>query len=103
MPNFEASKTLFLKAFRSLKNGLDSSTITKPRFPRSRVVFWTVGLFSSAVLRTSWFVPAQGYHLRHGDLLDAGPEQLLRVPHLACMQPARPSQGIQPLLVAPCG
>ena len=34
--NFEASKTLFLKAFWSLKNGLDYSTITKARFPRGR-------------------------------------------------------------------
>ena len=30
---------LFLKAFWSLKNGLDSSTITKARFPRSRAMF----------------------------------------------------------------
>ena len=34
--NFEASKTLFLKAFGGLKNRLDWNTITKARFPRSR-------------------------------------------------------------------
>ena len=38
MTNFGASKTLFLKAFWSLENGLDESTITKARFPRSRVM-----------------------------------------------------------------
>ena len=31
--NFEGSKTLYLKAIQSLKNGLDQNTITKARFP----------------------------------------------------------------------
>ena len=34
--NFEASKTLHLKAFQSLKKRLDQSTITKARFALSR-------------------------------------------------------------------
>ena len=34
--NFEASKTLYLKALQSLKNSLDQSTITKARFALSQ-------------------------------------------------------------------
>ena len=37
--NLEASTALFSKAFRSLKNCLDSSIITKARFPCSRCMF----------------------------------------------------------------